>query len=149
MDTKNDEEISFSSTYSDAPGFNAPPPPVVDKESEDNIGNNDFSALSESDGMLGDNSPLTFTEAGPAGPTPYNNANPDIFDPDIHASDENGNPVKNKNGRYRKKRGRKKGTSDAGNAGQQIGAMMAGVFLVLLNKSAGTNGFQRLLKKKT
>lgn len=42
----------------------------------------------------------------------------DLFDPDIHAVDANGQPVKTKTGKFAKKRGRKTGETTKPNTGQ-------------------------------
>lgn len=44
------------------------------------------------------------------------NNNPNVFDPTIHAVDDNGNPKRKLDGTYAKKRGRKPGQTDNGSA---------------------------------
>lgn len=135
-DENTPKEITFSDSATSS--FNVEAPPEGD--SGINIGHDASPDVGGADGA----SVIPITDAGlvfndsvtDTGNGSYRQS-ADFFNPDIHATDENGNPVRNKSGSYRKKRGRKKGLDSADLAGQQVGVMMAGIFFGVAQQIGG------------
>lgn len=141
MDNENNpnENNPNTITFADAPvEFDVPTPPEGDSGINSGFDNTvDVDHTDVVSVYPNTDSTVVFSDSSADTGNSDSRQSADFFNPDIHATDDSGNPIRNKSGSYRKKRGRKKGLDSADIAGQQVGVMMAGIFFGVAQQIGG------------